>query len=137
MIFQSLYSQCSDWKIIALFLKSAPFAAFLHNIIFFTKMIMMNFRFFQQFFKVSPFTPPVFTRLSRLSASSSTFCGILPKMAPNSNMIWLVSQSLDSRGIHLIFVDLYCEIQDDFLVSAQFVIRQVALCRKILGQRKM
>ena len=47
MIFQSLYSQCSDWKIIALFLKSAPFAAFLHNIIFFTKMIMMNFRFFQ------------------------------------------------------------------------------------------
>ena len=46
MIFQSLYSQCSDWKIIALFLKSAPFAAFLHNIIFFTKMIMINFRFF-------------------------------------------------------------------------------------------
>ena len=46
MIFQSLYSQCSDWKIIALFLKSAPFAAFLHNIIFFTKMIMIHFRCF-------------------------------------------------------------------------------------------
>ena len=51
MIFQSLYSQCSDWKIIALFLKSAPFAAFLHNIIFFTKMIMMNFRFFSTSWK--------------------------------------------------------------------------------------